>query len=177
MSADFEFGSGPGLDKHLPEGERILWQGAPDARVFARRVFFIRGVAIYFALIAAWRLLEQGGAPVLDSGLVILLGAAIVALGLLSVLAWGYARTTAYTLTDARLVIRSGIALPVSFNLPLAHLTGADVKRYRDGSGTIAVQIDDTAHLAYPHLWPSVRPWRFRHPEPALRCLGLAERS
>ena len=37
-----------GLPGPLPEGETILWQGAPDWRVLAVQAFHVRAVAIYF---------------------------------------------------------------------------------------------------------------------------------
>ncbi|MEL7543428.1 MAG: photosynthetic complex putative assembly protein PuhB [Pseudomonadota bacterium] len=181
MSGDFDFEVAPGLPTSLPEGERILWRGAPDATSFARRVLHVRAVAVYFALLFAWYLLEQngvaltGGALAPISGALWLVIAAVAAVGILSALAWGYARTTVYILTDKRLIVRTGIALPITFNLPLAHVTGADLKQWSDGTGTIALAIDGTAHLAYPHLWPSVRPWHVLHPQPALRCIGDAQ--
>ncbi|MEO0617965.1 MAG: photosynthetic complex putative assembly protein PuhB [Pseudomonadota bacterium] len=181
MSGDFDFEVAPGLPTPLPEGERVLWRGAPNGRSFAFRVLHVRAVAIYFGLLFAWYLLEQsgagiaGGASAMVPGALWLLIAAVAAIGLLSVLAWGYARTTVYILTDKRLIIRTGIALPITFNLPLAHVTGADLKAWSDGTGTIALAIDGTAHLAYPHLWPSVRPWHVLHPQPALRCVADAQ--
>jgi hypothetical protein len=29
----------------------------------------------------------------------------------------------------------------------------------------------DGEQIAYPHLWPHVRPWHFRRTEPMLRCV------
>ena len=48
----------PGLPERLPEGETILWQGAPMAQSFARYAFHIRAVAAYFALLAVWHLAD-----------------------------------------------------------------------------------------------------------------------
>ena len=31
--------------------------------------------------------------------------------------------------------------------------------------------------LAYTHLWPHVRPWRFAHPEPMLRAVPEAAKT
>ena len=45
----------PGLPEELPEGERILWRGGPDWKSLAMHVFHVRAVAIYFALILAWK--------------------------------------------------------------------------------------------------------------------------
>jgi hypothetical protein len=35
---DFKFEPIRGLPEQLPEGEHILWQGAPDPRVLAREI-------------------------------------------------------------------------------------------------------------------------------------------
>ena len=45
--------TGPGLPGRLPEGETLLWQGAPDARTLLVRVFHLRFVGAYFALLIA----------------------------------------------------------------------------------------------------------------------------
>ena len=37
-----------GLPGVLPAGEHIVWQGAPDAHVFARRALHLRWIAAYF---------------------------------------------------------------------------------------------------------------------------------
>ncbi len=52
---DFKFEPVPGLPEALPEGEHILWQGAPDARHLARDAWGLRWVAGYFVLLAVWR--------------------------------------------------------------------------------------------------------------------------
>ena len=57
---DFAFEPIRGLPDHLPKGERLLWQGAPDWRLLAIQAFHVRKVAIYFALIAAW---HEGRVP------------------------------------------------------------------------------------------------------------------
>ena len=41
------------LPARLPEGEKLLWQGAPRAGVLLRRMFHLRLVAAYFATILA----------------------------------------------------------------------------------------------------------------------------
>ena len=42
-----------GLPGPLPDGETLLWRGAPDWRVLARDTLHVRAMAVYFALIAA----------------------------------------------------------------------------------------------------------------------------
>ncbi len=50
-----------GLPGQLPPGETILWQGAPHWRALARDAFHVRGVAVYFALLAVVAVVS--GAP------------------------------------------------------------------------------------------------------------------
>ena len=42
-----------GLPDYLPDGESVVWQGEPEWRQVALRVFHIRKVALYFLLLAA----------------------------------------------------------------------------------------------------------------------------
>jgi hypothetical protein len=164
-----------GLPEPLPEGERVLWQASPEWRGIALRVFHVRKLAAYFALILALRgaLLVSDGTPI-GAALLDLLWLSPVplfALATLASLAWMTARTTVYTLTDKRLVMRIGIVLTLTFNLPLRTLRNADLHLERDGSGDIAVLLPDADHIGYLNLWPHARPWRLRHPEPTLRSV------
>ena len=60
-----------GLPERLPEGERLLWQGAPDWRRLALHVFHVRGLALYFAGIIAYCLVSAivDGTPLQDAAL------------------------------------------------------------------------------------------------------------
>jgi len=110
------------------------------------------------------------------------LGAALVAaatvlplalgcLGLVVLLAVLHARGTVYTLTTRRVVMRFGIALPMSFNLPFRRLASADVRSGPRGEGDIVLRLSGQERIAYAHLWPHVRPWRFRRADPMLRAV------
>lgn len=174
-SDDFDFEPVRGLPERLPEGEAILWQGAPDAWTLARRAFFVRLAVMYFAALGVWRigdaLLE--GATVADA-LVrasALAAPAIIAIGLLSLFAYGVARTTVYTITNKRIVMRFGIALSVNLNLPFSRIAEASVRGYRNGCGDLPIQLSGEDYFAYMLLWPHARPGAFRKPEPMLRCV------
>jgi hypothetical protein len=163
----------------LPKGETVLWQGRPDRAALARRVFRIRAVAVYFCLLAVWRFAASlhDGASLADAaghGLWILPLAA-VCIGILSAMASGYAKTTRYVLSDKRLVMRTGIAMPITVNLPLAHVVGASVARHSDGTADIPIEIDPGQRIAWLVLWPSSRPWRFTRPVPMLRGIRDAD--
>ena len=168
-----------GLPEELPEGETVLWQGAPDWKALAVRRYHVRKVAVYFALLLGARvvtLMSDGmplGAALL--GTLLLSTLAVVAVGLLAFTAWFAARTTVYTLTNKRVVMRIGIALTISLNLPLKRLQGAALAAFGDGRGDIALQLLGQDRVAYLHLWPHARRWHFVKPEPTLLCLPDAQ--
>ncbi len=87
-----------GLPELLPAGEHILWQGEPRWTALARHAFHVRKVALYFAILLAWRLLAAVGdghglAETLLAA-VPLTVLAVFALGVLGGLAWLTTRTT-----------------------------------------------------------------------------------
>lgn len=169
-----------GLPERLPAGEHMLWQGSPRWTVLARHAFHTRAVAIYFGLLILWRIGSDldsdvpvnAAALLRGCGWLALLGTFVVAL--LMLLAYLSARCTVYTLTSRRLVIRHGIALPMSVNVPFATVGSADLRLSRDGSGDIALGLQCRARLGYLLTWPHVRPWHFRSPQPMLRALPAA---
>ena len=171
----------PGLPERLPEGERILWQGAPRWSVLARRAFHVRSLAIYFsallvlrALSGLWDGLSLQAA--VASGLW-LMPLALAGLGVLAFLAWLSSRTTLYTITNRRVVMRFGIALPMTVNLPFRVVQTAAVKTYADGTGDIPLTLNTDDRIAYLHMWPHVRAWKIRHPQPMLRAVPEATQA
>ena len=164
-----------GLPYHLPQGERLLWQGAPDWRVLARRAFHARKIAVYFGLIVLWVAVSalRDGTPPGEAALAVLRAVAVgaVPVALICAYAWIVSRMTVYTITDRRVALRVGIALPVTINLPFARIAGASLKSDADGTGGIALSLAGTDKLAYAVIWPHARPWRFGRPEPMLRSL------
>ena len=176
---DFAFDALPGLPERPPQGELILWQGRPDAWALARDAFKICWFAAYFALIVLWR----AGGAVADGGLslAIAMGLPYLALGLLCLgiiygIAWVQARTTTYTLTTARVVLRIGVALPVTFNLPFAQVGSASLDLRRDGTGTIALDTTGETRISVLVAWPHLRPGHFSKTQPALRSIPDAAR-
>ena len=169
-----------GLPERLPSGESMLWQGSPEWKDLAWRVFHIRYVAAYFAILMFWNGFStywvtgsfmQGGVALLAPAL-----PAAIALTLLALFAYWTARTSIYTLTDKRLVMRIGIALPTTFNLPFSAIESADLKLKAHGSGDISVSLESNTRIALLALWPHARPWRMRRVEPALRSVPDAKR-
>lgn len=162
-----------GLPAHLPAGESILWQGAPQWGALARRLFHVRKIAVYFALLLAWLVYGDivDGIPTeatLRSSLWVIGGAAVV-IALLCGIAVLIARTTIYTITTRRVVMRFGMALTMALNLPFRRVRSAGLRVYPDGTGDIPLQLGDGDRPAYLLLWPHARPWRFSRAEPMLR--------
>ncbi len=172
---EHELEAAPGLPEPLPAGERILWQGAPDWRSLAADAFHVKRIAAYFALMLALQALlswqPTDGIVANLAPLALSATLAVLALGLLTLAAWLSARTTLYTLTNRRVVMRIGIVLTVSFNLPLRWLAGAHLKAAADGSGDLALELKGQDRIAYLHLWPHARAWQLKKPQPQLRSL------
>ena len=172
---DFAFEPVPGLPEHLPEGERILWQGVPQWSGLASHVFHAKPLALYCAILLGWVVVSGlsaglGTLGVLQSlGVPLLLVAALFAI--ISVLAYGLARSTIYTITNHRVVMRFGLAVPITINLPFSEIETAALRQHGDGTGDIPMTIKGSDKLAWLHLWPHTRPWRLIKPEPMLRSL------
>ncbi|WP_269514729.1 photosynthetic complex putative assembly protein PuhB [Brevundimonas subvibrioides] len=173
-----------GLPGQLPAGEHILWQGAPDWRTLARTALHTHLVGGYFGILAVWNIgngLATGVplAQAVGSGVMTLVAGAL-AIGLLTLYAWLAARTTVYTLTNKRFVLRHGVALSKCFNIPYSAVATAGLKLDSKGVGDIPMGLAGDAKIAYPHLWPHVRPWSFVNPQPMMRALpdaaAVAER-
>lgn len=168
MSMEYENEPIPGLPGRLPPGEAILWQGTPNWRGVARGVFHTRLVAVWFVIVAGFAFVTGGTGLI---GAATTLGVALLGLGVLAVLARAQAISTIYTLTNKRVVLRFGVALPKCVNVPLALVGKADVKPA--GNGLVDVSLTPTVRfpLAYLQMWPHVRPWKFGSPQPMLRAV------
>lgn len=177
---DFAFEPVPGLPAELPVGEEMLWQGSPNWLSLAWRGMYVRPVAIYFAAIMAWRLSEglgEGGSFFAASFYALeLLPFALAAIAVLVGLAWLYAGSTIYTITSRRIVIRSGVALPVTVNLPFNIIENAALRLSSDGSGDVPLKLAKSQNVYSLALWPNLRPWNFSTPEPMLRNIPEAQR-
>lgn len=175
---EHEFEAQHGLPEPLPHGEQILWQGAPAFHAMAQRCFHVGTFTVYFAIILFVRsatIITQGGS--IADGFIAalwLLPAAALALGLLFLMAHLTSRTTVYTITDRRVVMRIGIVLTVTFNLPFTRIESAGVSVKHGSVGDIVLALAGPDRIAYAHLWPHARPWRVAKPEPMLRCIADA---
>ncbi|MDJ0643638.1 MAG: photosynthetic complex putative assembly protein PuhB [Erythrobacter sp.] len=152
------------------QDERVLWKGQPDRQILARSAFHTHKVGLYFIGLIAISLFFGN----VNSAIVCaVLGVAGVAV--LQGLAWLSARSTLYILTDARLIMRIGMAIETRINVPLKHIGAAHLKDRGRGHGDIAMELTGERLLGYLLLWPHARPFRFSRPQPMLRAVPEAQ--
>ena len=173
---EHEFEAAPGLPEALPAGELILWQGSPDWKMLAVDAFHVRRLAIYFSLMIALQavMVWDASLGLLANLSALSIGAvlATVSLSLLVLTAWLSASTTMYTITNRRVVMRIGIVLTLTFNLPHRWIKTAQMRDQGRGFGEIALELKGDDRIAYLHLWPHARAWHIGQPQPALRCIA-----
>ena len=169
-----------GLPGLLPAGEELLWQGAPSWKALARRAFHTRKLAAYFGVLLLWRGISAWSANQSVQEAVVavlwLLPLAMAAVGIMGLLAWLVSRTTVYTVTSQRVVLRIGVVLSITFNIPYRVIESAGLRVYADGTGDIPLTMIGADRIAYLNLWPHARPWRIARPEPMLRTIPDAAR-
>lgn len=163
-----------GVSEPLPPGERVLWEGAPDAQALARHLFFVRPLTAYMALMVLWWV-GVNRAQVGTNTFWMTLGMQLLLSGGLVFGARAFARAiangTTYAITDKRIVMKFGVVFPLTINLPLHYVQGASARQFPDRTGQIAVQLDGKQKLAWIVLFPHVKPWTLNNPEPLLRGL------
>jgi Bacterial PH domain len=168
-----------GLPDHLPEGEKLVWQGRPDWLRLARDAFHVNKVAIYFAVViagqAGLRLASGSDWNEALKAVPVLLGLAIAACGIILVLSFISARTTHYTMTTKRVIMKVGIALPVIINIPYSQVDGVSFALTGGDRGNIVFKLSGGVRLAYLMLWPHARPWQFSKPQPCFRDIPNVE--
>lgn len=177
IALEFDEKAHGGLPGPLPAGEHIVWQGSPDAGAIARHPFKMRWVIGYFGLMLAWLVVtglyfERAAADIAMS-LVIMAGAGAAVAGLIAWYARAVRRTTVYTITNRRVVMKFGVALPTAFNLPFAEFESVDVRERGNGSGDIALRFKPGVRLAWLVFWPHVRGFRVARTEPQM--IGIAD--
>ena len=176
---DFAFEPIVGLPERPPAGENILWQGRPSVWALAREAFKLYWIAAYFVILVLWR--AQAAYAVGGLGTAVAVAIPHILLGLvvclgIFLLAYLQARATVYTITSARVVMRIGAALSVTFNLPFAKIGTATLDLRKSGTGTIALETLGDTKISYLIAWPNARPWQFTRTQPALRCISDAAR-
>ena len=176
LGHEHEFEPQFGLPERLPQDEFIVWQGSPDVGALAASAFHIKKLVIYFLLLivaCAWPALEtQAGAMAVLQAIKWIAPLSLLGLASVWLMAYMTSRATVYTLTNKRVVMRLGIVLTVTFNLPLKQIASSDVRFLESGFGDITLALQGSDRIAWVHLWPSVRPWRISKPEPTLRAIS-----
>ena len=172
-----------GLPAALPQGEEILWQGKPNPRAFAIDAMRLRWVGLWFGGFAAWRVahhLATGGESAAVVGIITNVAVmGVLGMALLGLIGWLMARSTVYTFTNKRVVLRFGVAIRKYINVPFSRITSAGLKDHGQSVGSIALQMQVDRSVPFLHLWPHARPFRFIRPQPLLRAVpgakGVAE--
>ena len=164
-----------GLPELPPEGEKILWQGAPHWFALARDALNLYWIAAYFVGFAIWRAVVAGKDATLIEA--VRIGSPFLILGaftcaLLMLIAVVQAKTTVYTITNRRVAMRIGAALTITLNLPYRWIANVGLTTRKDGTGTIALELLGNTRLSYINTWPHVRPLHFGPTQPSLRCIG-----
>jgi hypothetical protein len=178
---DFEFEPIRGLPALLPDGERLLWQGSPAWKSLAVHAYHARKIAWYFALLALWRigvgLNNAHAASDIAVSCAFLLALGAIAIGVLSVLAYFASRVTVYSITTRRVLLRHGIAVPMTLNIPFKVVESAELRRFAEGTGDIALKVAKEQRVGYMITWPHLRPGFITRPQPSMRSLLDADQA
>jgi hypothetical protein len=172
---DFDFEPQRGLPAVLPPGEHLLWQGSPDWKSLAMRAYQVRNVALYFGALIVWRVgvgivyAQSFSVVALTCAGLFALGA--LAVGILCLLAYASARSAVYSITNKRILLRHGVAVPLTLNLPFKVIESADLKVFADQSGEIAIRTFEDQRVGYMITWPYVRSGHFTRTQPSMRAL------
>jgi hypothetical protein len=146
--------------------EKVLWKGRPNFGMLARSAFHTRTLGLYMAALIVVALISgRTDAAIVTA----VLGTALLAI--LYTLAWLSTRSTLYILTDARLIMRIGMAIETRINIPLKQVTAAHLRPRSNGHGDIAFELAGDRLLGAVLLWPHMRPWRYTRPQPMLRAV------
>ena len=149
--------------------EKVLWKGRPEVGLLARSAFHAHKAGFYMAALTVIAVvLDKPDAALVAGGL------GIVLVALLYFLAWLSARTTLYILTDTRIIMRIGMAIETRINVPLKQVVAAHLRPRAKGHGDIAFEVSGERLLGTILLWPHVRPWHYKMPQPMLRAVPEA---
>jgi hypothetical protein len=172
---DFDFEPIRGLPAELPAGETLLWQGSPQWKSLAIRAYQVRKVAIYFCVLVLWRIAvgisNHHTVAAIAGSSVFLLVLGAVAIGVLSLLGYLNARSTVYSITSRRVLLRHGVAVPLTMNIPFNQIESADLRTFADGTGDISLRTAREQRIGYLITWPHLRPGQITHPSPCFKAL------
>jgi len=176
---EHEFEAALGLPEVLPRNEYIVWQGRPAWQQLAFEAFHVRKITVYFAIMVLLQLIHlidnNTALPELAKSIATSVALAFLSLALLTWGAYLSAQATMYTLTNKRIIMRIGIVLSLTFNLPLKKITACDLQLQKNKTGNLALGIASESPIGWLNLWPHVRAWRVASPQPVLRCVPQAQ--
>jgi hypothetical protein len=157
----------------LAPGELVVWQGRPTLNGIVRDIFHIKAAGLYVAALLALDAYQAWAKNIpvgkaLYNTVPLVLGLAL-ATAIFAALAYLTYRTTHYTVTSRRVIMKFGMALPVTLSLPYGQIVGAAVEVDGDHTGKIALLLKADNRLPYLKLYPFARAWRLTRPEPMLR--------
>ena len=174
---DFAFEPIRGLPERPPEGEVILWQGQPNWLRLTVDSLNLWWVLAYFIFLFVWRLISVSDLMPIDQALLVsfpFLALALIVSLLLLLVGFIQAKATVYTITNKRIVMRIGAALTLTLNLPFTEIENAAIASSSKNFGSIAIDTKRDAKFSFLVLWPHVRAWHFKKPQPSLRCIPNA---
>jgi hypothetical protein len=178
---DFEFEPIRGLPALLPAGETLLWQGSPRWQSLVVRSYHVRKVAIYFCVLLLWRSVvgieNHHTLAAVAGSCMFLLALGGVAIGVLSLLGYLNARSTVYSITSHRLLLRHGVAVPLTMNVPFGLVESVDLRNFADGTGDISLQLAREQRIGYLITWPHLRAGQITRPAPSFRALSDAKQA
>ncbi len=182
-SAEYDYEAVPGVPGILPAGERMLWQGGPEWHSFFQRALPLRAVLAYFGLLAGWRFVsgwsDTGSLQFAAVSAFWIVPLCLTVVILMAAFSYAVSRTTIYSITDKRVIMRFGLAVPVAINVPFSKIATADLNVFADGTGHIPLKIFGVDRFSFLVLWPHARGWQITHPQPMLKsvpdCAAVAE--
>ena len=158
----------------LAPGETVVWTGKPSWRRVARDAMHLRGVTAYFGLLfvldayQAWMKAIPPHQALHDS--VPLVAITALAVAILTAIAWMIGRSR-YTITNRRVILRYGLALPATLSIPMSQIACTAVANNGDRTADIALVLKSGNRMPYLKLWPHARAWHVTEPQPVMRCL------
>jgi hypothetical protein len=136
-------------------------------------MFHLPLIALYFIGLSIWsgyNAVEDGygiGGVMLSAVSMLGVGAGLMIT--LALLGLWIDRTTVYTITSERVVVRYGMAMQMTVNFPFRVIREATLKVFKSGSGNVNLNLMPGHGVAWLILWPHVRPWRWLRTQPMLR--------
>ena len=169
-----------GVDEPLPADEAILWQVGPDWRQVAFRSLALKPILLWLGALGIVRLgylmLDGAHVQTMAAAVAWLVVCALAVSALLGLYAWGVGKTTRYYLTNRRIIIRCGVALDKTINVPLSKVESAGIQETGNNQGNIALTLEPDSKIGYLVLWPHVRAARGARAEPVLLAVSGVDR-